>query len=145
MKPIANTFRNIAAALLPMAVVGLSPLTAAPVVSSAGTNAPQSVFVMPDSPKEGRDPFFPNSIHPYQEAAQQTGRPPELSALKLEGITRGRGHFFAIINDVTFGVGDEADVKTPTGKIRVRCDQIKENSAMVEAGGQNLTLILSNQ
>jgi hypothetical protein len=147
MKLIANTFLNLAAsALLPMAVVGLSPLTAAPVVPSAGTNAPQSVFVMPDSPKEGRDPFFPNSIHPYQEAAQQTGRAPELSALKLEGITRGRGHFFAIINDVTFGVADEADVKTPTGsKIHVRCDQIKENSVVVEAGGKILTLILSNQ
>lgn len=144
MKLAANTFLNLAAVFLPLAVVEL-PLAAAPIMPSASTNAPQSVFVMPDSPKEGRDPFFPNSMRPFVETHQLNNTQPELSALKLEGITSGRGHFFAIINDVTFGVGDEADVKTPTGKIHVRCVQIKANDVVVEAGGQLLTLTLSNQ
>ena len=144
MKPTANTFRNLAAALLPMAIVGLSALAAAPPAPSVQAEPPKSVFVLPDSPKEGRDPFFPNSIRPYQDRPAPGGAP-ELSSLKLEGITRARGHVFVIINNVTFGVGDEADVKTPTGKVDVRCVQIKTDSVVVVAGGQILTLILSNQ
>jgi hypothetical protein len=142
MKPTANTFRNLAAGLLLMTVVGLSPLAAAPPIQTA---PPKSVFVLPDSPKEGRDPFFPNSIRPYQGRPAPNGSLLELPTLKLQGVSRSRGHIFAIINNVTFGVGDETDVKTPTGKISVRCVQIKTDSAVVVAGGQILTLILSNQ
>jgi len=144
MKPTAtHTFRNLAV-LLPMAVVGLSPLAAAPVAPPAKTEAPRSVFAMPTTPKEGRDPFFPSSVHPYQEAMQQPGRVPELSLLKLDGISNSGSHVFVIINNVTFGVGDEVDVKTPGGRIHVRCVEIKANSAVVEAGGQIITLTLSN-
>jgi hypothetical protein len=144
MKPTANIFLNLAAALLPMAMVGLSPLKAAPSVLSTDTNAPQSVFVMADSPKEGRDPFFPSSMRPYRDRPTPDGSS-ELSDLKIEGITRARGHVFVIINNETFGVGDENDVKTPTGKIHVRCVQINDNNVVVEAGGQLRTLTLSNQ
>jgi len=144
MKPIANIFLNLAAAFLPMAMVGLSPLKAAPSVPSAGTNAPQSVFVMPDGLKEGRDPFFPNSTRPYRDRPAPAGAS-ELSDLKIDGITRARGHVFVIINNETFGVGDEADVKTPTGKLHIRCVRINDNDVTVEAGGQFLTLTLSNQ
>jgi hypothetical protein len=141
MKPIANTFRNLMAVLLPMAIVGLSPLIAAPPVQ---TEAPKSVFVLPDSPREGRDPFFPSSIRPYRDRPTPGGAP-ELSDLKLEGISRSRGHVFAIINDETFGVGDDEDVKTSTGnKIHVLCVQIKADAVVIEAGGQTLTLTLSN-
>lgn len=125
-----------------MAVVGLSPLAAAPVVPPAKTEPPRSVFVMPTSPKEGRNPFFPSSIHPYQEP--QPGQHADISALKVGGIVRTENSFFAIINNVTFGVGDEADVKALGGKIHVHCLEIKADSVVVEAGGQTRTLILSN-
>ena len=89
--------------LLPMAVAGLSPLAAAPVVPSAFANTPsQSVFAMPDSPKEGRDPFFPNSMRPYVEAHQVNNSQPELSSLQLEGISRSGSRVFAVINGDTF-------------------------------------------
>jgi hypothetical protein len=127
-----------------MVVAGLSPLATAQVVPPAGTNVVESVFVLPDSPKEGRDPFFPNSIRPYRDRPTPGGAA-ELSELKLQGITRSHGNKFVIINDETFAVGDDADVKTPTGnKIHVLCLQIKDDSAVIEAGGQTLTLILSN-
>lgn len=148
MKPTTNTFRKLVAVLLPMAAVGLSPLMAAPPVApAADTKVPsQSVFVMPASPKEGRDPFFPNSFHPYQEAQAQSGAQPELSSLTAEGISRSGNRVFAVINGETFAVGDEDDVKTPTGKIHVRCIKINasSNSVVVEAGGQILILNLSN-
>jgi hypothetical protein len=144
MKSSAITFRNLSAALLLAVVAGSSQLAAAEDVPSADTNVVQSVFVLPDNPREGVDPFFPNSPRPYQ------GRPPTpgtfvSSDLKLEGITRAHGNVFVIINDVTFGLGDDADVKTPAGnKIHVLCKQIEANSVVVEVGGQIFTLTLSN-
>ena len=144
MKPAASTFRNLSAALLLAVVAGSSQLAAAEDVPSADTNVVQSVFVLPDNPKEGVDPFFPNSPRPYQ------GRPvlpgiTAISDIKLQGITRARGHSFVIINDVTFGVGDDADVKIARGgKIHVVCKQIEGDSVVVEAGGQIFTLTLSN-
>ena len=144
MKPAASTFRNLSAALLLAVVAGSSQLAAAEDVPSTDTKVAQSVFVLPDNPKEGQDPFFPNSMHPYQ------GRPLSpgvtvISDLKLQGITRARGNVFVIINDVTFGVGDDADVKIARGgRVHVVCKQIEGYSAVVEVGGQILTLTLSN-
>jgi hypothetical protein len=144
MKPNLNTFWNLAAVLLPLAVTGTSLLEAAPAAPSVDTNAPpMSVFIIPDNPKEGRDPFFPNSMRVYKDRPAPPGAT-NLSALKLQGISRGRNGAFAVINDETFAVGDEATVKIDTGKIDVRCIQIKGNTVTVEAGGQILTLILSN-
>jgi hypothetical protein len=143
MKLIIITFRNLAI-LLPMMVAGLS-LRAAPMIVPASTNAPaQSVFTLPDSPKEGRDPFFPNSPRPYVESHQQNNTQPELSALKLEGITGRGSRALAVINGETFAAGEESDVKTAGGKIHVRCMQIKTSSVVIEASGQILILALSN-
>jgi len=111
LKPTANSFRNLVAVLLPMVFVSLSSLAAAPVFAPAGTNIVQSVFVLPDSPKEGRDPFFPSSIRPYKDRVPAGLTP--VSSLKLEGITRARGKVFVIINGVTFGVGDEDQPMRP--------------------------------
>jgi hypothetical protein len=144
MKPSANIFRNLSAGLLLAAVAGLSPLASAQDILSADTNVVQSVFVLPDNPKEGRDPFFPNSPRPYQGRPQNPGVT-AISDFKLGGITGAGSRFFVIINNVTFGVGDDADVKTPAGgKVHVLCVQIKADSAVIEAGGQTLQLYLSN-
>lgn len=116
----------------------------APTDNTAETNIVQSVFVLPDNPNEGRDPFFPNSMRPYPKQPQPQGVV-AYSDIKLEGISRARGNAYAVINDVTFGVGDEADVRTAHGgKIHVVCKQIEDDSAIVEAGNQILTLTLSN-
>jgi hypothetical protein len=144
MKPSANIFRNLGMALLAMTVAGLPSLATAQIVPPIDTNVVQSVFVLPDNSKEGRDPFFPSSLRPYRDRPAPGGAT-ELSDIKLEGITRSHGNVFVIINDVTFGVGDDADVKTSTGnKIHVLCVQIKSDSVVIEADGQALTLTLSN-
>lgn len=142
LKPTANSFRNLAAVFIPMVFVGLPSLEAAPILASTGTNIVQSVFVLPDAPKEGRDPFFPNSIRPYKDRVP-LGQTP-VSSLKLEGITRSHGKVFVIINSVTFGIGDEVPVKTSGGKVDVHCVQINADSVVVEVGGQLLTLTLTN-
>jgi hypothetical protein len=146
MKPISNIFQKLAMALMPMTFIGLSSLTAAPMdpSTSTATNAPAlSVFIMPENPKEGRDPFFPKSPRVYKDRPNPSGTV-DASSLKLEGISNVRNNELVIINGETFGVGDEANVKTNSGKVHVRCIQIKANSAVVEVGGQIITLNLSN-
>jgi hypothetical protein len=144
MKLILKKLRNLSAVLLPTVVVGLLPLMAAPVISSTDTNTPsQSVFDLPDNPKEGRDPFFPNSKRPYMDRPNPNGTS-DVTSLKLGGISRHGNIILAVINGETFAPGDDADVKTDTGKIHIRCIQIKASSVLVASGDTIVTLTLSN-
>ncbi|HUZ06810.1 MAG TPA: hypothetical protein VMV89_04910 [Candidatus Paceibacterota bacterium] len=147
MKSFAIPFGSLPAALLLAGIAGWSSLANAgnvPSADAADTNVVQSVFVLPDNPNEGRDPFFPDSMRPYPKPTQPRGEI-AFSDIKLEGISRAGSSVFVVINDVTFGVGDEADVKTAHGrKVHVLCKQIEGDSAVVEVGGQILTLTLPN-
>jgi len=119
------------------------PLEAAPAAQPAKTNVVQhSIFIMPTSPKEGIDPFFPNSTRPYETTAPTTHAAP-ITSLVLRGISGSPGHRLVVINNQNFGAGDEGDVGVPGGKIHVRCLEIKEDSVIIEAGGQRRELRLS--
>jgi len=143
-----NSCRSALVAWLSAALVAVLPVAAAPVAKPATPATPvapakpvapeavsQSVFVLPSNPKEGRDPFFPTSSRPY-EAAASKNPVGDLTSLVLRGISGSPDHRLVIINDHTFGVGDEGDVKTPHGRIHIRCVEIKASSAVVEAGGE---------
>jgi hypothetical protein len=113
-----------------------------PLLAEDETNeAPKSVFNLPTSSKEGRDPFFPNSMRPYEAAYNVTHT--GVSALVLRGFSGPAGHRLVIINNHTFGEGDEEDVTTPAGRIRVLCVEIRGNSVLVEADGQREELTFS--
>jgi len=112
---------------------GTLPPAAAPTALEE-TNVARSVFKLPASSKEGRDPFFPNSTRPY-EVALATGRAPGLLLVTCKGISGTPDHRFAIINNHTFATGDEGEVVVPGGKVHIRCVEIKTNSVVVEAGG----------
>jgi hypothetical protein len=110
------------------------------------TNTPvRSVFTMPTNPSEGRDPFFPNSIRPYAEYQSHTKRPVDVTALQIRGISQIAGQLYVIINNHTFGVGDEGDVITPDGRIHIKCLSISDDSVLVESGGVQHILKFSNQ
>jgi hypothetical protein len=125
--------------LAPLAVVlaAALPTLAAPV---AETNAPpqmtRSIFNQPASPRDGRDPFFPNSDRPYRSQVVPGSSAPDVSALVIQGILGSPPHQLVIINKVTFGVGDEYEVRTPQGRIRITCLEIHDNSAVIESDGQ---------
>jgi len=128
----ASSFGFVAALLL-------LPLAGSAAPSKSTNAAPQdikSIFVMPNSPKDGRDPFFPNATSLYQSAASPvpTARPMPLETLKLVGIL---GNSLANINGVTFAVGETQEVKTSSGSISVRLLQIKarDESVVIEANG----------
>ncbi len=73
MKPRNLISRSLPAALLPVVLAGTLTLFAAPPQRPAQTETsktpemPKSTFVVPASPKEGRDPFFPQSNRLYSE------------------------------------------------------------------------------
>ena len=110
---------------------------------STNAVAPQevrSVFVIPNSPKEGHDPFFPNATSLYQSVVSVRAVPTmTVESLKLVGIL---GNSLANINGVTLAVGEMQEVKTSSGAISVRLLQIRpqDESVVVEANGQRREL-----
>jgi hypothetical protein len=116
--------------------------------------APQSRFEIPQTPAEGKDPFFPDSLRPYPALAQvpvQTAtnsqvaipappRPAAAVELRLQGISGPPEHRLAIINTRTFAAGEEEEVPTQAGRTKVRCLEIKADSVVVLVGEQRREL-----
>jgi hypothetical protein len=122
---------SLAAASLPVAAADASrPAAATPSV-------PLSVFNQPTSPREGRDPFFPGSMRLFASMVIPKANSNDLSSLVIRGKSGSSDHPLVIINDVTFAVGDERDVITPQGRIRIHCLQIVGDLAVIEANGQH--------
>ena len=115
------------------------PALAEPVapVTVTTTNA-RSVFILPASPKEGRDPFYPASTRPYQVAVAPSAKTAELNLdlLVMQGISGLPPHRLVIINKRTFAVGDVGEVSTSQGRIRINCLEINAHSAVIEVNGQ---------
>jgi len=86
---------------------------------------PRSIFVIPKTPAQGRDPFFPNSTRLFASNGNSTNRPVQapikFADLFYKGVSMADGRPLAIINTHTFAVGEEADVAAGTKRMRVRC------------------------
>jgi hypothetical protein len=138
-----NVFQGLTAALLSMAAgAGLLPLAAQPTATAPAPKLDaQSVFTSPENRKQGRDPFFPDSNRPYQDVSNPSAIP---TGLKLIGISGVPNHRLAIINNHTFGIDDEEQVTTSQGKVLVHCLEIGEHSVVVEANGQRIELVMSD-
>ena len=155
-KPLA-----LAVALLGLTFAGLAAQTQtnAPSGSSpAKTNAlevltqiPQSVFLIPITPQEGKDPFFPRSTRLYNDVVvkpNQSNQPPVVVIaveLKLNGISGTTDHRLAIINNRTFEIGEEGEVSSGVGRVRVVCKDIKPDSVRVLVSGEERILRLRAQ
>ena len=129
--------KGAVAAWLSAGFVMALPVAAAPVAQPAAPEAVlRSTFVIPKNPNDGRDPFFPNSTRLYETVLAAQPHVGNLSSLVLKGISGPSDHRLAIINNRTFGVGDEANLVTPQGPIHIRCVEIKAGSVVIESGGQ---------
>ena len=132
-----NSCKSALTAWLSAAFVTVMPVAAAPVAQPAPPEVvTRSVFILPTNPKEGRDPFFPASIRPYEDAVSKNPVAGDLTALVLKGFSGTPDHRLAIINNHTFGVGDEGDVLTPHSRIHIRLVEVRTNSVVIESGGQ---------
>ena len=127
----AILFLSLAAAVLPAAAGGTDEKHTTPPVP------PRSIFEQPTSPKDGRDPFFPNSMRYFASMVVPTTKSKDLSTLVIRGKSGLPDHPLVIINDVTFAEGDERDVITPDGRIHIHCLQIVGDLVVVEANGQH--------
>ena len=122
---------------------------AAPPITNAAPVAPdipKSVFVIPAMPQQGRDPFYPTSMRlfasaVYAQTNTTVAAPPQVE-LQLKALSGTPGHRLAIINNHTFEDGEEGEVMTASGRARVRCLQIKEESVLVQVGGEQRLLRL---
>ena len=123
-----------------------------PSLAKATTNAaptepepPKSVFINPGLPDGGKDPFFPLStrLHPIPVfTTTSTNVAPYVVPLDLKGISGAVDHRLAIINNRTFGVGEEGEMTINAGRVRIVCKEIKDDSVRVLINGQERTLRL---
>jgi len=100
----------------------------------AGADPFASVFI--DDPSFGKDPFFPESTR--RKVTPTNGsevvRVPTAS-LELKGLSGPEHRRLAIINNYTFGVGEEYDIRLDDKSVKVRCLQIRDDSVVVTVGG----------
>jgi hypothetical protein len=126
----------------PAAQLETNPAPAAANVGPVATNATvaeipfiQSVFVMPSKPDEGKDPFFPRSMRPYGSVpVLKTNQPVVVVQidLQLKAISGPPEHHLAMVNNRTFDTGEEGEVTTAAGRVRIRCVEIRPDSVLVQ-------------
>ena len=103
---------------------------------------PQSVFI--DRPDFGRDPFFPKSKRrgavvsttPVVEPMANFGN------LALKGISVNNERRLAIINNKTFEVGEEGEVRVNGQPIKLKVIEIRDKSVVIEVNGVSKELFL---
>jgi hypothetical protein len=131
---------------LPVLALGLLPGAVAAADNKAGAAAPtemtQSVFVIPATPQEGRNPFFPNSTMGMVVMRPRQTNQTETLSFVLNGIT-SPPRSTAIINGRTFEIGEEAEVKLASGtRVLVKCEEITTDSATISVNRERRVLRL---
>ncbi len=108
----------------------------------APVEIPKSVFVIPATPKEGRNPFFPQSAQPLPELDKsQKNRPFEPGWFTLNGITPNGPKRTCMINSRTFEAGESGEVKLPSGaRILIKCEEIRNDSVVIIVNGERREL-----
>jgi hypothetical protein len=103
----------------------------------AGAVVPQSVFVSEGD--IGRNPFFPNSRRLRNRQPDNSTKAPVTQdysqLLVLKGITGPPENRIALINNLTFAKGEEAEVRAGGGKVRVRVLEIRDKSVLINIPG----------
>jgi len=122
----------------------------APATTPVVTEVPQSIFVVPTSERQGRDPFFPRTTRLFAAAPTvgtgivKTNQPSVPVELALKGISGTPERPLAIINNQTFAVGEENDVVSGARRMRIRCVEINvaAESVTIQVGNERRELRL---
>ncbi|HEY3760179.1 MAG TPA: hypothetical protein VGN23_00325 [Verrucomicrobiae bacterium] len=148
MKRKAQSFIKLSVAIAVMAFIGALRGIAAPPAAAPEVPPAKSVFIQPSKPSEGRDPFFPDSTRPYEvfAAAHTAVATPTATDLIVNTIlVNQRNQAFALINNQTFGVGDEGDVITSAGRrIHITCLSIDPVNQKVTVQFGDVTVTLTH-
>lgn len=121
--------------------------TNAPVATSV--NVPPAEISIPKSHfgsllESGKDPFYPGSARlqrktPVTQTNQVVAVAPEV---RINGFSGNQARPLVIINNLTFGEGDEQMVTTAAGRAKVRCVEIRtqDQAVEIEINGQRREL-----
>jgi hypothetical protein len=137
-----NVYCHLRAGMLlwgTVACLASADLQATPTNVVASTNAlaigtngiPLSVFEV--NLAAGKDPFFPRSGRRVIEVSSAS-ESQAATALMLQGFSGSANRRLAIINNHTFAAGDEGEVVTAAGRIKIRCEEIKDNMVAITVG-----------
>jgi hypothetical protein len=122
------------ACLLGVALGSLAAPPKAPATAVATNRPPDQEAAFPKSEfdeRGGKYPFYPmRSIIPVVKPTP--GVAVGAGLLVLNGLSGTATRPLAMINGRTFGVGEEAEVPTPAGKVKIRCEEIRADSVKVE-------------
>ena len=145
-KPPLFVPRHLPARLAKTCAASFALLSLTGWIHGAETNQPSSDAFIPKSVfvaegATGKDPFFPNSTRLHKKAPDDTGKSQPIKedfsrSLKLTGITGGAKPI-ATINNLTFAVGEEQEVKFEGRKFRIRVLEIREKSVLVSVEKQS--------
>lgn len=126
-----------------VATSSAAPTPAAPAVVEI--TVPQSVFV--DRPDFGRDPFFPKSTRRGTVAPTNSVVEPvaNFSNLMLKGISVNAERRLAIINNKTFEVGEEGEIRVNGYPIKVKCVEIRDKSVVIMVNEVSKELFLGSR
>jgi len=127
-----------------------APAARTPAPAAAAAAAPQepqhikSVFV--DRPNFGRDPFFPNSSRRGRIVQDTVVEPmANFNNIVLKGISGTVEKRLAIVNNKTFEVGEEADLRIGGHLTKVKCVEVREKSVVISINGVTRELFLGNK
>ena len=86
-------------------------------------------------------------MRPFTTTVVRTNLQPTVAVavtvdLKLNGISGTAARRLAIINNRTFEANEEGVVSTTSGPVRIRCLEIKDDSVLVQVGGEQRVLRL---
>ena len=104
---------------------------------------PKSVFV--DDLTKGKDPFFPGTARRVDKTAVAAAAlaasasmptKPTVELIQLKGLFNSTNRRLALINNRTFETGEQAEVKTTDGKVRLRCLEIRPRSVIILLPGE---------
>jgi len=138
--PLA-ALRAPASELRPLAKEGAEEQGATQAASPGTAAIPKSSFSIPAKPQDGHDPFFPASDRLFAvKTAPKAATASTTAALVFNGKSGTQERPFAMINGYTFAAGEEALVNTSSGRVRVRCVEIKGGSVVVEVAGERREL-----
>src|SRR5262245_13106682 len=106
---------------------------------------PQSVFQIPASPREGRNPFFPTSMtEAPPPVVKAKAKGPDTSSIVLNGISSPPKRT-AMVNGRTFEKGESGEIKLASGeRVALQCVEIGTDSVVVIVGTQRMELRLRN-
>jgi hypothetical protein len=108
-------------------------------IDITGGHVSPFVSTFTDNRSFGKDPFFPKSKRREIQPMLNTNvvlQPGELPAgMVLKGLSGTKERPLAIINNYTFALGEEAEVRVGHQLFRIRVIEIKERSVIISVNG----------